>query len=90
MAFWHARLVASNVIILYVVAKNGECWRKESMDHWIHFTETITFFCVCEGKLDYFRILCLMKNNRHIKTVIFVQKIFEGNIVDTINWQSYF
>ena len=25
MAFWHARLVASNVIILYVVAKNGEC-----------------------------------------------------------------
>ena len=24
MAFWHARL-ASNVIILYVVAKNGEC-----------------------------------------------------------------
>ena len=78
MAFWHARL-ASNVIILYVVAKNGECWRKESMDHWIHFTETITYYLFCEGKLDYFRILCLMKNKTDTTTVIFVQKIFEGN-----------
>ena len=75
MAFWHARL-ASNVIILYVVAKNGECWRKESMDHWIHFTETITYYFFVKVNWP---ILEYVSYEKQQTTVIFVQKIFEGN-----------